>query len=207
MSGSGASTGLKLILAAVIVIALLGAAFWAGNKALKKDTTTTSPTMTQTPFTTAYDASPIVNPSAKVGNRVGDIAPDFRLPNAKGGSVSLSDYRGFRPVVLNIWKSDCKVCVDLLPVMERVQSRYGEQYFTLFVNRMESQGVVASYADRSNVAGVRYILDPADTMIHLMGASEIPHTIFIKADGTIASIKTGAISEQDIEAGVKSILP
>ncbi len=32
--------------------------------------------------------------------QVGDEAPDFRLPNQKGGYVRLSDYRGQKHVVL-----------------------------------------------------------------------------------------------------------
>jgi peroxiredoxin Q/BCP len=31
--------------------------------------------------------------------QVGDPAPDFSLPDGKGGTIALSDYRG-RPVVL-----------------------------------------------------------------------------------------------------------
>lgn len=32
--------------------------------------------------------------------KVGDVAPDFRLPDHKGGFVSLSDYRGQSNVVI-----------------------------------------------------------------------------------------------------------
>jgi peroxiredoxin len=32
--------------------------------------------------------------------KVGDTAPDFKLPSTKGGTVSLSDFRGKSTVVL-----------------------------------------------------------------------------------------------------------
>ena len=38
--------------------------------------------------------------------KVGDPAPDFRLPSLKGGEVSLSDYRGKKNVVLFFYPKD-----------------------------------------------------------------------------------------------------
>ncbi len=43
--------------------------------------------------------------------KVGDRAPDFELPNAKGGSVSLSEKLKDGPVVLNFYRGDwCPYC-------------------------------------------------------------------------------------------------
>jgi len=37
---------------------------------------------------------------AKIGNNVGDIAPDFELTSINGKKVKLSDYKGKKNVVL-----------------------------------------------------------------------------------------------------------
>ncbi|MEB3291496.1 MAG: peroxiredoxin [Leptolyngbya sp.] len=43
--------------------------------------------------------------------RVGDLAPDFTLPNQSGQSVTLSDFRGKRAVVLYFYpKDDTPAC-------------------------------------------------------------------------------------------------
>ena len=44
--------------------------------------------------------------SGKVGLAVGDRAPDFALPDAGGGTVRLSDFRGKKAVVLYFYPKD-----------------------------------------------------------------------------------------------------
>jgi peroxiredoxin Q/BCP len=38
--------------------------------------------------------------------KVGDAAPDFKLPALRGGEVALSDYRGKKNVVLFFYPKD-----------------------------------------------------------------------------------------------------
>jgi peroxiredoxin Q/BCP len=47
----------------------------------------------------------MLNP-AKIGNQVGETAPDFALPDQDGRQVRLSDYRGKQPVVLFFYPKD-----------------------------------------------------------------------------------------------------
>ena len=58
--------------------------------------------------------------SRKIGNRVGDIAPDFTTVDYEGNEVKLSDFAG-QPILVNFWASWCLFCVGELPLMARIQ--------------------------------------------------------------------------------------
>lgn len=45
-------------------------------------------------------------PSGKEGVEVGDVAPTFTLPSASGEEISLSDFRGSKPVLLYFHMAD-----------------------------------------------------------------------------------------------------
>ncbi len=81
----------KIVIVAVIVIVLVGAAFWVGGR---NGHTTPSP-LPSVPvpigsaIVTAGPSQTIIN-SGRVGNNVGDIAPDFPgLREYRGQEVSL----------------------------------------------------------------------------------------------------------------------
>ena len=62
------------------------------------------PTAASAPETAAATPAPAMTPevsapAAKIGNSMGDLAPDFRLASVGGGEVTLADYEG-KPLVI-----------------------------------------------------------------------------------------------------------
>jgi methylamine dehydrogenase accessory protein MauD len=68
------------------------------------------------------------------GLKVGRKAPDFTLPSANGGEVSLHDFAG-RQVLLVFTQSGCGPCHDMAPEFNRVQDQ--GQHQVLVVNNGE----------------------------------------------------------------------
>src|ERR1700733_14757362 len=57
-------------------------------------------------------------------------APAFRLADPSGKSVRLSDFRG-KPVVLNLWATDCGGCRKELPTFVELSRTYQPKGLTV----------------------------------------------------------------------------
>ncbi len=95
---------MKYVIIGIIVIALVLAGFWAGTKKGGKSTPSPSPSPSSSNQPTTMPA-PTPTPTYSVqpsgiGNRPGNIAPDFRLKDLNGHDVSLRDYLGHVAVKL-----------------------------------------------------------------------------------------------------------
>ncbi len=54
------------------------------------------------------------------------LAPDFTLTNLSGQKKTLSDYRG-KVVIVDFWATWCPPCRMTIPVLIRLQEKYGEK--------------------------------------------------------------------------------
>jgi thiol-disulfide isomerase/thioredoxin len=71
----------------------------------------------------------ILNP-LEVGKDIGNITPDFDLPDADNVQRRLYAYRGF-VTMINFWAEDCTYCMKLLPYLQDIYADYLSD--TLFV--------------------------------------------------------------------------
>jgi len=63
--------------------------------------------------------------------RIGDIAPEISLPDAKGSLVNLSAYRG-KVVLVDFWASWCGPCRGANPGVVKLFNKYRENGFEVF---------------------------------------------------------------------------
>lgn len=121
---------------------------------------------------------------------VGDVAPDFTAVVAGvGDTVTLSQYRGERVVMLQFTASWCGVCRREMPDIEQqIWQRWkdNDQFALLGIDRDEPDSTVVAFAERT---GVTYpiALDPAGDIFcrYAHRLAGITRNVIVDRDGRI----------------------
>jgi cytochrome c biogenesis protein CcmG/thiol:disulfide interchange protein DsbE len=122
-----------------------------------------------------------------------------------GARLSLEELRG-TPVVLNLWASWCTPCRQEAPRLQRGWERWGPRGVAyLGLNIQDLRGDAVKYARRF---GVRHptIRDARRRVADNYGATGIPETFFVDADGRVVGHVIGVVSERELDAGAQAAM-
>lgn len=198
-----------VIIVSVIVGVVLFLIFGRGEKSREAEIVVSQPTpdiieglLKQSPEPALTQGSQL-----EVGPQINKLAPDFELKTYDGKLVRFSDFRGKKPVFLNFWAGWCPFCLEEMPLMAKVQERFGDKYITLGVNRGESLNTAKKFSDSVGVTNrMLLVLDKKDAIYNLYGGFAMPYSIFIDKNGVIQDIKLGPLQEQELEEKIRKIL-
>ncbi|MFN3337083.1 MAG: TlpA family protein disulfide reductase [Thermomicrobium sp.] len=121
-------------------------------------------------------------------------APDFVLPDLRGGAaIRLADYRG-KIVVLNFWASWCPPCREEAPILREFARRYAESGVVIVgidvweKNWNDGRAFLDEF-------GVPYpnAYDTEGRVTIDYGVSGVPETFFISPDGRLLGKYTGPV--------------
>lgn len=112
----------------------------------------------------------------------GMVAPNFTLNDIKGNSVSLSDFRNVKPVLVVFWATWCPYCRKEMPKIARLNDRLGDKLEILALSLKESQDKVASYA-RKEKLHFTMLLDQDGAVASNYGVTGLPTLILIDKEG------------------------
>jgi peroxiredoxin len=123
------------------------------------------------------------NPDAFLITDAGKPAPAFRLMDLNEKAVTLTDYRG-EVVLLDFWATFCPPCVEALPELQALQTRYGERGLTVIGASIDERPALVQKATKA--ARVTYSVVRATPEVwNAYGVTALPSLILIGRDGNI----------------------
>jgi len=115
---------------------------------------------------------------------LGDNPPaaGFALPDLRGKSHTLKDYRG-KVVLVNFWASWCPSCIYEMPELKHLRETLGDKGFEIVtINVGEAKYRVWKYVRLINF-DLPVLLDPRKTLFHDWKLSVLPTSFLIDRSG------------------------
>jgi thiol-disulfide isomerase/thioredoxin len=134
------------------------------------------------------------NPGLAQGDAAGKALPELTFTRFDGTTLKLSDLRG-KPVVLNLWASNCAPCVQEMPAIERVHEQVKDRVTIIGIDTSDP-----SRADAKKLAtktGVTYDLaiDQNGQLAQALDFVVLPTTVLVDANGHVVTSHAGALDE------------
>jgi peroxiredoxin len=134
------------------------------------------------------------------------MSPDFRLNDASGQAVTLSEYRG-KVVLLNFWATWCAPCKAEIPWFIELQRTHGDGRFAVLGVSLDEDGwtSVKPYIEERKVnypvmIGNDAVAEAFDS-VH-----SLPTTLIIDKSGRIAAIHVGLCNQSEYEGDIQALL-
>jgi peroxiredoxin len=136
---------------------------------------------------------------------VGNVAPDFSLPDLDGELWSLADYRG-KVVMLNFWASWCGHCRSEIPALVAVYADYKDQGLEIVAVSVGEDPVGLKPFVQENGMTFTVLADSLTATMAPYQLRSVPTSYFLDAQGVIRDVYNGAIPEDVLRATVKGML-
>lgn len=125
------------------------------------------------------------------GVQVGQTLPDATMAGLNGPARTLSSYRG-RSLIVNVWASWCGPCRAEAASLERFAwSEAGQGYTVIGISTDDDRVAALKWLKQSN-ATLSHFLDANVVLEKLLGASRIPLTVLVDANGRVVDKVHGA---------------
>ena len=132
-------------------------------------------------------------------------APDLKLNGADGKTVTLKAFKG-KPVILDIWATWCRPCVDALPQLAQIAKEGKDKGIVLLsIDNDEEPGTASNFLSSRGYTWKNYH-DGDGAIKTLVGASGIPRTMLIDAQGRVTYDSVG-MDENSLRTEIAKLGP
>ena len=114
-----------------------------------------------------------------------------------GEVITLADYVGNKPVILDFFATWCPNCKRDMPKLNRWYKKYQDDVEVIGINLQEREGVVANYISS---AGIDFpiVLDPSRLFSRAFGIRYTNTHVLIDRAGNVVQVVSGDIRESQI---------
>lgn len=124
-------------------------------------------------------------------------AYDFTLEKLGGGTITLAQYRGQKPVIVDFWTSWCPNCRRDMPKVNRWYGQYRDRVEVIGINLQEQLDVVQRFIQANNIS-FPIALDTTGSISSQFGIQFTnTHFLFNKA-GELVHVIPGDLKESDV---------
>lgn len=137
-------------------------------------------------------------PSGEIGVRVGQIAPDFTLPDKDGNEISLSDFND-QYILIDFWASWCHYCRDENPQLVSLYANYKAKGFEIVgvsIDTDKNNWLEAIADDGIEFVQLCDLQNSQGPVPSMYGIISVPHMVLINPDGIILLITSKASDVQ-----------
>jgi cytochrome c biogenesis protein CcmG/thiol:disulfide interchange protein DsbE len=137
-----------------------------------------------------------------IGIPVGNTPPAVTIENLDGKPVSLAQWIGKKPVIVEFWATWCPICAELLPRMETAQKKYGDRaaFLVIAVAVNQSKNSVRRHLERHPMP-FTFLWDAKGAAVRAFQAPATSYVAVLDARGRV--VYTGIGEDQDIEAALE----
>jgi cytochrome c biogenesis protein CcmG/thiol:disulfide interchange protein DsbE len=135
----------------------------------------------------------------------GTPAPPLRLQGLDGRPVDLAALRG-RPVVVNFWATWCAPCVREFPLLRAAAADHRPDRLAVVGVLTNDRPDAARAFVRRHHATWPVGIDPNAATAGRWGAVGLPHTFFLRPDGTLATHQLGELTKAALDRQLATIL-
>ena len=135
--------------------------------------------------------SPALRAAAPDEVPIGGVLRPAMMRGLNGPGRNLSDFRG-RPLLINVWASWCGPCRAEMASLERLAWLDETKYFTIIGISTDDYVDKAQAALKESNATITHFIDQNLVLEHMLGASTVPLTVLVDAEGRVLGKVHGA---------------
>ena len=137
---------------------------------------------------------------------VGNVLPEFTLPDLKGNKITVPDDFSGKVIVVRFWIDSCKSCAIEMPMIDATYKKYKDRGLAVIaVNVGQQRDVVEAFVKKLKIS-YPVVLDTNSAVSKKYGVKAVPFTLIIDRKGIVRKRILGEAGSDTIGKIIQDLL-